>query len=215
MEIKSRVSSAIQQNVTTETTEPKPANAAVNPSLQTGVGSTRDSFEVSVTDAGRVPSSSKLDFVKQQMTNFISSNSPADSMITVMQEYLKASVKETREDKKMAGAANDLELASKQAKLTQDSEIIQNGARESRDMYQAIDSEATYEFMIGQSSQLIKGDTQKDVDTMQHQLDVLKESASSIREKILEKTGNDQDKNKVNSNYGMLVSWLSARDDDD
>ena len=67
-------------------------------------------------------------------------------MIMVMQEYLKALKKQNNKDKKMAGAANDLELASKQAKLTQDSEIIQNVKCESRDMYQAIDSEEADEF---------------------------------------------------------------------
>ena len=124
MDIKSRISSAIQPKVSTENTESKPS--AENPDIQAGIAKVKDRFE-----------------------------------------------------------------ASKHAKLFSDSEI--GTAKGSRDMYQVVDSEASYEFLLGQFGKLSKGDNQENIDVLQDQLDELKKSKAEFTEKLVENTGTDSD----------------------
>ncbi len=208
MEIKSRISSAIQPKVSTENTETK------NPAVQAGVANIRDGFETNATaNSTNTASPSKLNFVKQQMTNFMSSNSPGsstDSIFSVMMEYQKIMNKEAREEKKLDRDSKNLELASKQSKFSSDAEI--GSAKGSPDMYQVVNQEASTEFFIGQAGRISKGDHQKDIDTMKSALDELKKSATDIKEEILQKS---PDKDNVNKRYEMLISWISSRKDDD
>lgn len=126
MEIKSRISSAIQPKVSTENTESKPP--AENPNIQTGITKVKDGFE-----------------------------------------------------------------ASKHAKVFSDSEI--GTAKGSRDMYQVVDSEASYEFLLGQFGKLSKGDSQENINLLKNQLDELKKSKAEFTEKLVENTSSDSDDN--------------------
>jgi hypothetical protein len=112
MEIKSRISSAIQPKVSSDNTEIKSSN----PAIETVVANTKDSFE------------------------------------------------------------SDPEIAS---------------AKDSRDIFQVIDSEATYEFLIGNAGRLLKGDHQNDISLLKNELDELKKSDAEIQEKLVENTGTD------------------------
>jgi hypothetical protein len=114
MEIKSRISSAIQPKVSSENNETKSSN----PAIQTGVANIKDSFE------------------------------------------------------------SDPEIAS---------------AKDSRDTFQVIDSEATHEFLIGNASKLLEGDHQNDISLLKDELDELKKSDAEIQEKLVETTRTDSD----------------------
>lgn len=207
MEIKSRISSAIQPKVSTENTETK------NTSVQSGVANAKDSFESAAANTinlGTSESLSSLGFVKQQMTNFMSSNSPNDSIFSVMMEYQKLMNKEAREDQKLSRDSENNRLSPNQSKLFSDAEI--SSAKGSRDMYQVVDQEASMEFFIGQAGRLTKGDHQKDIDTMKSALDELRKSATDLKEEILQKSS---DKDNINKRYDVLISWISSRKDDD
>ncbi len=210
MEIKSRISSAIQPRVSTENTETR------NSSVQSGIANAKDGFESAATNTinlGKSENLSSLTFVKQQMGNFMSSNSPAssnDSIFSVMMEYQKLMNKEAREDQKLARNSDNNRLTSNQSKLFSDVEI--SSAKGSRDMFQVVDHEAAMEFVIGQAGRLTKGDHQKDIDTMKSGLDELRKSAADVKEEILQKS---PDKDNVNKRYEMLISWISSRKDDD
>ena len=210
MEIKSRMTSSIQPKVTSENVETK------NPAIQSEVASVRDGFETSKASSPQfqqpTESSTKLDFVKKQMGNFMTSSSsagPSDSIFSVMMEYQKLMNKEAREDQKLARDSEKNRLTANQSKLFSDSEI--SSAKGSRDMYQVVDQEASMEFHIGQAGRLVKGDTQSDIDSMKNRLDELKKSAAEVKEEILQKSS-DQD--NVNKRYDMLISWIISRKDD-
>jgi hypothetical protein len=212
MEIKSRMTSAIQPKVTAENVETK------NASVQSGVANVRDGFEINKASSPQfeqpAENSTKLDFVKKQMGNFMTSVSGTDpnpSIFSVMMEYQKMMNKEAREDQKLAHESKNLELSAKQATLFSDDKEIQS-ANESRDMFQVVDSESSTEFLIGQAGRLLKGDTQKDVDLMTDRLDELKKSAAEVKAEILQK-GSDED--NVNKRYDMLISWITSRKDDE
>lgn len=213
MEIKSRMTSSIQQNVSTENNETKPSA----PAVQSGVANLRDGFETSKASSAQfqppTESSTKLDFVKKQMGSFMTSNSAAsanDSIFSVMMEYQKLSNKEVREDQKLARDSEKNRLTANQSKLFSDSEI--SSAKGSRDMYQVVDQEAALEFYIGQAGRLVESDTHKDIDSMKNRLDELKKSAAEVKAEILQK-GSDQD--NVNKRYDTLISWIISRKDDD
>jgi hypothetical protein len=156
-------------------------------------------------------SSTKLDLVKKQMGNFMTSNSSdTSSIFAFIMEYQKMMNKEAREDNKLARDSKMNELNAKQSHLITDDKEIQS-AKHSRDMFQVVDSDASTEFYIGQAGRLTKGDTQKDIDSMTNQLDELKKSAAEVKAEILQK-GHDED--HVNKRYEMLVSWITSRKDD-
>lgn len=213
MEIKSRMTSSIQQNVSTENNETKPSA----PAVQAGVANLRDGFETSKASSAQfqppTESSTKLDFVKKQMGNFMTSSSsasPSDSIFSVMMEYQKLMNKEAREDHELARDSAKNRLTANQSNLFSDAEI--SSAKGSRDMYQVVDNEASLEFLVGQSSRLLKNDTKNDIDAMSDRLDELKKSAAEVKAEILQK-GSDQD--NVNKRYDMLISWIISRKDDD
>jgi hypothetical protein len=214
MEIKPRMTSSIQQNVSTENNETKQSA----PAVQSGVANLRDGFEASKASSAQfqlpTESSTKLDFVKKQMGSFMTSNSAVsanDSIFSVMMEYQKLSNKEAHEDQKLARSSNHVELSAKQSKLLMDDKEIQS-AKGSHDMYQVVDQEAALEFYIGQAGRLVKSDTHKDIDSMKNRLDELKKSAVEVKAEILQK-GSDQD--NVNKRYDTLISWIISRKDDD
>jgi hypothetical protein len=209
MEIKSRMTSQIQPRVTSENTETK------NSAVQNGVANVRDGFETTKASSEFVQStetSSRLGFVKKQMGNFMTSNSsePMGSLFTLMMEYQKLAKKEACEDTKVARDSKQAELSAKQSKLITDDKEIRS-AKGARDMYQVVDSEASLEFFIGESSRLVKGDTKNDIDAMSDRLNELKKSAAEVKAEILQKGA---DENNVNKRYEMLISWLDHRKDD-
>jgi hypothetical protein len=205
MEIKSRMTSGTQPKVVSENTETK------NPAVQSGVANIRDSFETTKASSAQLEQpATRLEFVKKQMGNFMtSSSSDSGSIFAVMMEYEKTVQKDAREDKKIARDSKMTELAANQSKLLADKEI--SSAKGSRDMYQVVDSEASLEFFIGQSSRLIKGDVKNDIDAMSNRLDELKKSAAEVKAEILQK-GSDED--TVNKRYDTLISWITSRKDD-
>lgn len=208
MEIKSRMTSAIQPKVTSENVENK------NPAVQSGIGNVKDGFESAGINAARSESKSQLSFVKQQMGNFMVSNSAVnsnDSIFSVMMEYQKTMNKEAREDHKLARASESIKLSVKQSKLLSNDDEIKS-AKGSQDMYQVVDQDAAMEFYIGQAGRLMKGDNKKDIESMKSALDELKKSADEIKQEILQK---NPDKDHVNKRYDMLISWISSRKDDD
>ncbi len=105
-------------------------------------------------------------------------------MFAVMDEYLKM---------------NDNEIGS---------------AHGSRDIFQTVDTDATSELTLGQTSRLNRGNARNHVDTQGKPLNELKQSASDIKETLLQNAGLDEDKKNVMNRYERISLWIRAREDD-
>ena len=183
MQIKRLEPSSIQQKSTTENTE---TNSSSSVNLNSGVGNIKDGFEPLKADEGST-SPLKLNFVKQQMTAYMSSKIPQSAnepMFAVMDEYLKM---------------NDNEIGS---------------AHGSRDIFQTVDTDATSELTLGQTSSLNRGNARNHIDTQGKPLNELKQSASDIKETLLQNAGLDEDKKNVMNRYERISLWIRAREDD-
>lgn len=137
-------------------------------SVKTGIANAKDSFESNPT-----------------------ANS-SDSIFSFMMEYQKMMSKEAREDNKLAHDSGNIGLSLKQSKLSSDDDEIKS-AKDAHDMFQVVDQEASTEFFIGQAGRILKGDTQKDIDLLTNQLDVLKKSHAQLKEKLIKNTGTNSD----------------------
>jgi hypothetical protein len=182
MDYSSRIKSSSPSIKEITTQENSSTPAADQTKVQTGITSSKDSFEATPANSvftanpntgqlrfgdgvqGKIPPTGSeniqatyryqglLQQSKTEITNFLKGEQPQDEQFKAIGAYLQMTQKDVRADQHLQSSAKEMSLMSKQGKLEQQNQKIDQGMQEAREKANAAMSAATTHMATGMVS---------------------------------------------------------------